>query len=107
MLTFFGGGRARFCDGVTRRDFLTIGGLALGGLTLSDLLAGGGMRTGQVIGSTTPDGGYADQRPVDYKDVTATLYHNLGIDVRNQPIPGPENRPVYLLEGHGPVEELI
>ena len=37
MLTFFGGER-RFCDGVSRRDFLKIGGLAIGGLTLADLL---------------------------------------------------------------------
>jgi len=71
------------------------------------LLAGGGMRTGQVIVSTTPDGGYADQRPVDYKDVMATLYYNLGIDVRSAAVPGPQERPVYLLQGHEPVEELL
>jgi hypothetical protein len=70
------------------------------------LLAGGGMRTGQVLGSTTPDGGYADQRPIHYKDVMATLYRNMGIDVRQATLPGPGDRPFYLLEGHGPVEEL-
>ena len=32
------GPASRFCDGVTRRDWLRIGGLALGGLTLPDLL---------------------------------------------------------------------
>ena len=37
MLTIFGD-RQRFCDGVSRRNFLKIGGLALGGLTLPDLL---------------------------------------------------------------------
>ena len=48
MLTIFGQ-RQRFCDGVSRRSFLRIGGLAMGGLALSDLLraeaakrAGGG-----------------------------------------------------------------
>jgi hypothetical protein len=71
------------------------------------LLAGGGMRTGQVIGSTTPDGGYADLRPVHYKDVMATLYHNLGIDTSSLTIPGVGERPTYLLTGHGPVEELV
>jgi hypothetical protein len=71
------------------------------------LLAGGGMRTGQVIGSTTPDAGYADERPVHYKDVMATLYHNLGIDVRKTTVSGPSDRPNYLLEGHEPVEELV
>src|SRR5438132_13782250 len=38
MLTFFNGGGERFCDGISRRSFLRAGGLALGGLALSDLL---------------------------------------------------------------------
>lgn len=38
MLTFFNGGCDRFCDGISRRSFLRVGGLAVGGLTLSDLL---------------------------------------------------------------------
>src|SRR4051794_17792093 len=38
MLTFFGRGRARACDGVTRRSFLKAGTLGVGGLTLADLL---------------------------------------------------------------------
>jgi len=37
MITMFGRGH-RFCDGVTRRSFLKIGGLAMGGLTLPDVL---------------------------------------------------------------------
>src|SRR4051794_22250300 len=37
MLTIFGG-RARDCDGVTRRSFLQAGVLGLGGLTLPGLL---------------------------------------------------------------------
>src|SRR2546426_8000407 len=38
MLTFFNGSGERFCDGISRRSFLRAGGLALGGLALSDLL---------------------------------------------------------------------
>jgi Protein of unknown function (DUF1501) len=38
MLTIAGRKRSGFCDGVTRRDFLKIGGLALGGLSLPQLL---------------------------------------------------------------------
>src|SRR4051794_21240307 len=40
MLTIFGkpSRNGGFCDGVTRRDFLTIGGSILGGLTLPRLL---------------------------------------------------------------------
>src|SRR5438046_686151 len=39
MLTIRGGGAGRFCDGISRREFLQIGGLALGGLSLDGLLA--------------------------------------------------------------------
>src|SRR3954471_12984423 len=39
MLTIRGASRNGFCDGGSRRDFLKIGGLALGGLSLTDLLA--------------------------------------------------------------------
>src|SRR5947209_16662054 len=38
MLTFLNGPSRRYCDGVSRRSFLKSGGLALGGLALSDLL---------------------------------------------------------------------
>ena len=44
------------------------------------LLAGGGMRTGQVIGSTDKLAAYPNDRPVWFQNVFATLYHNLGID---------------------------
>ncbi|MFO0890895.1 MAG: DUF1501 domain-containing protein [Isosphaeraceae bacterium] len=46
----------------------------------SAILAGGGMRVGQVIGSTDKLGALAVSRPVHYRDVLATIYHNLGID---------------------------
>lgn len=38
MLTLSGKAHGRFCDGVSRRDFLRIGGLAMGGLSLPQLL---------------------------------------------------------------------
>ena len=44
------------------------------------LLAGGGMRTGQVIGTTDRLGGEIAERPVHFGEVFATLYHQLGID---------------------------
>jgi hypothetical protein len=70
-------------------------------------LAGGGMRTGQVIGSTDKFGEQADERPVHYRDVFATLYHNLGINLESTPIYDAENRPQYLLADHKPIAELI
>jgi hypothetical protein len=71
------------------------------------LLAGGGMRTGQVIGSTNRFGEEPDERPVDYKDVFVTLYHNLGIDIVNTPVPDISQRPNYLYAGHEPIAELV
>jgi len=44
------------------------------------LLAGGGMKVGQVIGSTDKLGAYAASQPIHYLDVLATVYNNLGID---------------------------
>jgi hypothetical protein len=38
MLTFFGASNNRLCDGLSRRDFLKVGGLGVGGLTLADIL---------------------------------------------------------------------
>lgn len=43
------------------------------------ILAGGGMNVGQVIGATDKLAGSAVDRPVHYRDVLATIYHNLGI----------------------------
>jgi len=38
MLTIFSARRQRFCDGLSRRDFLRVGALGVGGLSLADLL---------------------------------------------------------------------
>ena len=62
------------------------------------LLAGGGMRTGQVIGSTDRTASAATSRPVHYKDIFATLYHNLGLDPHALTITDPTGRPQYLLD---------
>jgi hypothetical protein len=44
------------------------------------LLAGGGMKVGQVIGSTDAIAATAKDDPIPYPNVLATVYHNLGID---------------------------
>jgi uncharacterized protein (DUF1501 family) len=44
------------------------------------LLAGAGVRGGQVYGATTSDGGYVNSNPVTPADLTATILHHLGID---------------------------
>jgi hypothetical protein len=70
------------------------------------LLAGGGLRTGQAIGSTTRDGGSALDRPVTHEEVLATVYHALGIDL-NATIPDRTGRPMYLLENREVMKELV
>ena len=40
MLTIHGANKGRFCDGVSRRDFLKVGALGLGGLSLPQILEG-------------------------------------------------------------------
>src|SRR5207237_7223583 len=67
------------------------------------LLAGGGIRTGQVIGSTNRLGEVPKDRPVHYQDVFATLYQRLGIDVRTATVTDHSGRPHYLLDRLEPI----
>ncbi len=71
------------------------------------LLACGGMKSGQVIGSTNRLGEVPKDRPVTFQSVFATLYHNLGIDPATTTIPNQFGRPMYLLDETEPVRELI
>jgi hypothetical protein len=70
------------------------------------LLAGGGMRTGRVIGATDKHGAYVSDRPVSFQNVFATLYHNLGIDPATA-VPDRSGRPITLLDEREPIRELI
>ena len=70
-------------------------------------LAGGGMNVGQVIGSTDKTAAYAADRPVDYRDILATVYHNLGIDPHEY-VRDVSERPVQIMpERARPIRELV
>jgi hypothetical protein len=69
-------------------------------------LAGGGIRGGTVVGATNRLGEFASNRPVEFQEVVATLYHNLGIDVASTTVPDPVGRPQYPVEKR-PLPELI
>ena len=72
------------------------------------MLAGGGMRTGQVIGSTNRLGEFPKERPVHFQEVFATLYQNLGIDVSRTTIPDVGGRPQFLVDPiYPPLPELV
>src|SRR5918998_63996 len=71
MRTLHGRARRRFCDGVSRRDFLKVGGLGLGGMSLPQLLtaeANAGIRCSHksIIMVFLP-GGPAHQDLIDLK----------------------------------------
>jgi hypothetical protein len=72
------------------------------------MLAGGGMRTGKVIGATNRLGEHASERPVRYEEVFATLYRNLGINGSTTTITDLAGRPHYLLDTEDqPLRELM
>jgi hypothetical protein len=51
-----------------------------------------------VIGATNRLGEFAQQRPVHFQEVIATLYRNLGIDPTSKPIVDQAGRPQPLVE---------
>jgi uncharacterized protein (DUF1501 family) len=73
---------------------------------MSVAIAGVGLPGGQVIGSTTPDGGYADERRLTPQDLACTIFHKLGIDYRKEFL-NEVGRPTPIVRGGEPIRELI
>ncbi len=73
---------------------------------MSVLVSGGGMQTGQVIGSTTSKGVRPKDRQLDPNDLLATIYRFLGIDW-NRMLPDAAGRPVPLIPDGEPIAELL
>jgi hypothetical protein len=71
------------------------------------LLAGGGMRTGQVIGTTDRIAAEPVERPIHPQEVLATIYHRLGIDLNHVTVEDQTGRPQYLLDYRDPIPELV
>jgi hypothetical protein len=73
---------------------------------MSVLIAGGGLRTGQVIGATEPKGDHPVERPLIPGDLWATVYRFLGINTEhtfNDSI----GRPIAILPEGEPIRELV
>jgi len=70
------------------------------------LFAGGGIRTGQVIGATDRRGEDPISRRVGPGDFLATIYRHLGIDFENVAIPNFAGRPIPILNSGSPISEL-
>jgi hypothetical protein len=74
---------------------------------MSMLVAGGGLRHGQVIGSTDSKGYSIQSRPVSPSDIAATVFHHLGMDLAAH-WTSPEGRPIPIVtEGGKPIAELL
>ena len=73
---------------------------------MSLLTFGGGMRTGQVIGSTTAKGEQPKDRPLTPNDLWATVYRHLGINHRDT-FPDHSGRPMHILPFGDVIPELL
>jgi len=90
-------GRTPKLNAFSGRDHWTYG--------FSAALAGGGIRGGQVVGATDPDGSRNVESPVSFADLHATLLTALGIDPARELVT-PAQRPVKLSEGT-PIDALL
>ncbi len=73
---------------------------------MSMLLAGGGLKTGQMVGTTDPRGAYPASDPHSPGDVLATMYRFMGIDTHHE-FHDHNGRPVPVLREGTPITALI
>jgi len=70
-------------------------------------LAGGGLKHGQVIGSTDRFGEAPEDRPVHIGEVFSTLYQYMGINPKTTTIVDNNGRPQYLTQNSNVIRELV
>lgn len=75
-------------------------------VAFSSVMAGCGVKGGQVVGSTTEDGTRVDERPVSVADFHRTMAHALGVDADLEHI-SPLGRPMKVVDGGEVVEEVF
>jgi hypothetical protein len=76
------------------------------GQVMSVLLSGGGLRMGQVIGSSNAKGEVPKDRPITPYDIVATMYRHLGIDPQTT-FHDHSGRPQPLLNEGTVIAELV
>jgi hypothetical protein len=74
---------------------------------MSVLVSGGGLKMGQVVGSTNSKGEHPKDRPLTPNDLWATVFRHLGIDYNNTAFPDHRGRPMPILPFGDPIAELI
>ncbi len=73
---------------------------------MSALVAGGGLKMGQAIGTSSARGEYPKDRPYKVPHLLATIYGAMGIDPA-QTFPNGSGRPMYVLDERNLVTELV
>jgi hypothetical protein len=73
---------------------------------MSALIAGGGLRTGQMVGSSSSRGERPQDRPCTVSQVLATIYHAIGIDPA-QTFVDNAGRPRHILDDRALIHELL
>ena len=92
--------------GRTPRINSSMGGRDHWGPVMSAMIAGGGLKMGQAIGSTSSRGEYPRDRRVTASQVLATIYRAMGVDP-SQTFPNNTGRPMYILDDREPIAELL
>jgi hypothetical protein len=73
----------------------------------STVLAGGGIKGGQVIGKTSDDGMKIEDRPITVSEFLATVYAAVGIDPHTKNLM-PSGRPIRLIDTSvEPIKEVL
>lgn len=70
------------------------------------VMAGGGIKRGNVHGASDPTGGEPDSDPLTVEDFAATVYHQLGIN-HEKDLLAPGNRPLKIVKDGEVVKELL
>jgi hypothetical protein len=73
---------------------------------MSALVAGGGLKMGQAVGSTSARGEHPRDRACTAPQLLSTLYHAIGIDP-SRTFPNGNGRPMYILDDREPIAELL
>ena len=74
---------------------------------MSVLVSGGGLKMGQVVGSTNDKGEHPLDRPLTPNDLWATMFRQLGIDPGHTQFLDHARRPMPILSEGQPIAELI
>jgi hypothetical protein len=72
----------------------------------SILLAGGGIKRGQIYGSSDATSAEPNSDPLSVADMATTIYHQLGINADKE-LMAPGNRPIEIVDGGKVVTDLL